>query len=82
MAEICTELGDFHNKKSEYEKALSEYKHGASIYAELKMKLENARSHRMIGEMYMLLAEFEKALKHEEIYLSMYFTYFVFILYV
>ncbi|XP_077297886.1 tonsoku-like protein [Arctopsyche grandis] len=71
LAEICTELGDFYNKKSEYEKALSEYKHGASVYAELKMKLENARSHRMIGEMYMLLAEFEKALKHEEIYLTL-----------
>lgn len=70
VAEICNELGDYYYKKFEYEKALLEYKSSAKVYLELKMKLENAKLHRMIGEVYMFLAEFKKALKHNEIYLG------------
>lgn len=49
---------------------MSEFKDEANKYEELGNKMEKAKSHRMIGEMHMLMGEFTKALQNEMIYLN------------
>ncbi|KAL4713121.1 hypothetical protein ACJJTC_004507 [Scirpophaga incertulas] len=66
LAEACNSLATFYYKHNRYNDALDEYKQEAGICKELGLRLEWATCNRMIGEMYMLLAEFDKALKYEE----------------
>lgn len=63
-------LGDWYHENQQYENALECYKEEASVYDSLGKRIEKAKAHRMIGEMYMLLEKFEEALNHELIYLS------------
>lgn len=49
---------------------MSEFKDEANTNEKLGNKMEKAKSHRMIGEMYMLMGEFTKALQNEMIYLN------------
>ena len=70
IAETSLNLGNFYHENRQYEKALIEYKDEAKAYKNLGKELDEAKSHRMIGEMHMLLGEFEEALNHEKIYLS------------
>ncbi|XP_041987217.1 tonsoku-like protein [Aricia agestis] len=70
LAEACNDLASFYYKNSRYSDALDEYRNEASICKELGLRLEWATCNRMIGEMYMLMAEFDKALKYEERHLS------------
>lgn len=66
MAEACNDLAMFYYKHNRYDDALDEFKNEAEIYKELGLRMEWGTSNRMIGEMYMLQAEFDKALKYEE----------------
>lgn len=70
LAVACHNLGDLYQENQDYENALANYREEATAYEELQMRMEEARAHRMIGEMFMLLENFEKALDHELIYLS------------
>ncbi|XP_022830141.1 tonsoku-like protein [Spodoptera litura] len=70
LAEAYHDLASFYYKHNRYNDALDEYKSEASIYKDLGLRLEWGTSNRMIGEMYMLLAEFDKALKYEERHLA------------
>lgn len=70
LAEAYHDLASFYYKHNRYSDALDEYKSEASIYKDLGLRLEWGTSNRMIGEMYMLLAEFDKALKYEERHLG------------
>lgn len=70
LAEAYNDLASFYYKHNRYSDALDEYKSEASIYKDLGLRLEWGTSNRMIGEMYMLLAEFDKALKYEERHLG------------
>lgn len=70
LALACKNLGDCYHENHQYEKALECYKEEAKVYESLSKRLENSKAHRMIGEMYMLLEQFENALKHELVYLS------------
>ncbi|KAH9638989.1 hypothetical protein HF086_000915 [Spodoptera exigua] len=70
LAEAYNDLASFYYKHNRYSDALDEYKSEASIYKDLGLRLEWGTSNRMIGEMYMLLAEFDKALKYEERHLA------------
>lgn len=72
LAVACNNLGDWYHENQQYEKALECYKEEAKVYETLGKRLEKSRAHRMIGEIYMLLEQFENALKHELIYLSEY----------
>lgn len=63
-------MGGYYNEKGLYELALSEFKDEAETYEKLDKKMDKAKSHRMIGEMYMLIGEFNKALQNEMIYLT------------
>ncbi|XP_028171929.1 LOW QUALITY PROTEIN: tonsoku-like protein [Ostrinia furnacalis] len=70
LAEACNDLATYYYKHNRYSDALDEYKHEASICKELGLRLEWATCNRMIGEMHMLMAEFDKALKYEERHLA------------
>lgn len=70
LAEACNDLATFYYKHNRYDDALEEYKSEASICKELGLRMEWGTCNRMIGEMYMLMAEFDKALKYEERHLS------------
>lgn len=72
LAEACNDLATFYYKHNRYDDALEEYKHEAGICKDLGLRLEWATCNRMIGEMYMLMAEFDKALKYEERHLGNY----------
>ncbi|XP_053685200.1 tonsoku-like protein [Sabethes cyaneus] len=70
LAEVCLRLGELYNDRGEYLKALNEFKLVAKAYNKLKMAMEVGRANRMVGEMFMLLGEYEKALQYETIYLD------------
>ncbi|XP_026742058.1 tonsoku-like protein [Trichoplusia ni] len=70
LAEAYNDLATFYYKHNRYSDALDEYKNEAKICKELGLRMEWGTCNRMIGEMYMLLAEFDKALKYEERHLS------------
>lgn len=69
-AVACQNLGNWYHENQQYENALANYREEAGIYAALSMRMEEARAHRMVGEVFMLLENFESALEHELIYLS------------
>lgn len=70
LAEACNDLATFYYKNNRYNDALDEYKIEASVCKELGLRMEWGTCSRMIGEMYMLMAEFDKALKYEERHLA------------
>ncbi|KAM3960765.1 tonsoku-like protein [Aphomia sociella] len=70
LAEAYNDLATFYYKHNRYSDALDEYKNEAAIIKELGLRMEWGTCNRMIGEMYMLMAEFEKALKYEERHLA------------
>ncbi|KAJ8716272.1 hypothetical protein PYW08_013557 [Mythimna loreyi] len=70
LAEAHNDLASFYYKHNRYSDALEEYKCEAAICKELGLRMEWGTCNRMIGEMYMLLAEFDKALKYEERHLA------------
>lgn len=70
LAVACHNLGSWYQENQEYEDALKNYREEAGIYAALSKRMEEARAHRMVGEVFMLLGDYEKALQHELIYLS------------
>ncbi|XP_068618192.1 tonsoku-like protein [Battus philenor] len=70
LAEVYNELATYYYKHNRYNDALEEYKNEAGVVKELGLRLEWGTCNRMIGEMYMLMAEFDKALKYEERHLA------------
>lgn len=75
LAVAYKNLGDWYHENQQYENALKCYKDEAGVYESLAKRLEKAKAHRMIGEMFMLLENFDDALKHELIYLSEFFNH-------
>ncbi|CAB3259654.1 unnamed protein product [Arctia plantaginis] len=70
LAEAHNDLATFYYKHNRYSDALDEYRSEAAIVKELGLRMEWGTCNRMIGEMYMLMAEFDKALKYEERHLA------------
>ncbi|KPJ12339.1 Tonsoku-like protein [Papilio machaon] len=70
LAEAYNDLATYYYKNNRYCDALAEYKNEASVLKELGLRMDWGTCNRMIGEMYMLLAEFDKALKYEERHLA------------
>lgn len=73
LALACKSLGDYYHESQQYAKALESYQEEAAAFERLGDRLETSKAHRMIGEMFMLLEQFDDALKHELIYLSKFF---------
>lgn len=80
LAIACKNIGDFHHENQQYENALDAYTEEARIYERLGKNMEKARAHRMIGEMYMLLENFNDAIEHEQIYLGKQSKYLIIII--
>jgi tetratricopeptide (TPR) repeat protein len=72
LAESCSSLGNLFNERGEHDKALVEFKSVVRAYKDLNKNIEMATAHRMIGETYSEMVNFELALKHINIYLSKY----------
>lgn len=70
LALACKNLGNWYHENQDYNKALENYREEAEAYQILGKPMEKAIAHRMIGEVYMLLEDFDQALQHERIYLS------------
>lgn len=70
LAQVCRKLGDMYAENQKYHDALDHYREETKAYGNLKMPLDAARANRMMGEMYMLLENFDEALKHGLNYLS------------
>uniref|UniRef100_A0A1A9WG26 Tonsoku-like protein n=1 Tax=Glossina brevipalpis TaxID=37001 RepID=A0A1A9WG26_9MUSC len=70
IAVSCNHLADFYNQQGRYQDAVKEYKLEAEIYGKMGKQLEMGKAQRMIGEMCMLLGEFDKAKDHITIYLK------------
>ncbi|XP_061393447.1 tonsoku-like protein [Musca vetustissima] len=61
LAQTCNHLGDFYNQQGRYQNAVKEYEEEAILYSKMGKQLEMAKAHRMVGEMYMLLSDFDNA---------------------
>lgn len=70
LAEITKTLGDIYFENEEPKKALSEYTEQLSVCEALQDKLNCAIAHRMIGEVYTNLEDYEQALMHQNLYLE------------
>lgn len=73
MAEVTKELGDVYFETGRFEDALQEYKEQLEVCNVLEDKLNIAVAHRMIGEIYANLGTYEEALKHQNLYLGLFF---------
>lgn len=70
LISACTDLADLYLKQDNYDFAIEEYKIIAEVYETQNNQLEFAKANRAIGEAYIGLLDFEKALKYQKIYLS------------
>lgn len=70
LAEVTRSLGDIYYENEELKKALQEYTEQLRICESLKDKLSCAIAHRMIGEVYVSLGNYEQALIHQNLYLQ------------
>ncbi|XP_073840267.1 tonsoku-like protein [Musca autumnalis] len=70
LAQTCNHLGDFYNQQGRYQHAVKEYEEEAILYSKLGKQLEMAKAHRMVGEMYMLLSDFDNAKSQINTYLK------------
>lgn len=70
LAEITNILGDMYFENERPEEALQEYMEQLKICEELRDKLSCAIAHRMIGEVYASLGDYELALVHQNLHLE------------
>ncbi|CRK96563.1 CLUMA_CG009876, isoform A [Clunio marinus] len=68
VAEMCHKLGDHYINESKFMDALKEFRQESIIWQSLDKKMEYGRANRMIGEVYMLLEQFDDALKFVNLY--------------
>ncbi|XP_071638885.1 tonsoku-like protein [Temnothorax longispinosus] len=70
LAEITNTLGDMYFENERPEEALLEYTEQLRVCEELRDKLRCAIAHRMIGEVYASLGDYEQALIHQNLHLE------------
>lgn len=70
LAEITNTLGDMYFENERPEDALREYTEQLKICEELRDRLRCAIAHRMIGEVYASLGNYELALVHQNLHLE------------
>lgn len=71
LADVQKKLGDLYYDKKQYEDALKAYKGQLQACECLNDKLNCAIAHRMIGEVYADIGNFNDALNHQNLYLGM-----------
>lgn len=67
---MSRKLATHYNGEGSYEQAFDEFREEKEAYVQLGEPMDAARAERMMGEMQMMLGEYEKALKHEKKYLG------------
>ncbi|KAG5308555.1 TONSL protein, partial [Pseudoatta argentina] len=70
LAEITNTLGDMYFENNRLKEALQEYSEQLIVCEQLQDKLSCAIAHRMIGEIYANLEDYEQALKHQNLHLE------------
>ncbi|KAG7198893.1 hypothetical protein KM043_015715 [Ampulex compressa] len=70
LAEDIKELGDAYFEAGQLENALQEYLEQLEVCEKLQDKLNVAVAHRMIGEVYANLGDYEQALLHQNLHLE------------
>ncbi|KAK5642065.1 hypothetical protein RI129_008232 [Pyrocoelia pectoralis] len=70
LASTCIDLGRLYDQEERYEDAITEYVIVADIYKGMGKLLDYARVCRVIGEAFINLHEYEKALEYQEVYLE------------
>ncbi|KAL6261180.1 hypothetical protein P5V15_008704 [Pogonomyrmex californicus] len=70
LAEITETLAGMYFENERLKEALREYKEQLNVCEELQDKLRCAIAHRMIGEVYAKLGDYEQALMHQNLYLE------------
>ncbi|KAB0796114.1 hypothetical protein PPYR_10175 [Photinus pyralis] len=70
LASICIDLGEFYDQEERYEDAIAEFQIVADIYKEMGKLLDYGRVCRGIGEAYINLQDYEKALEYQQTYLG------------
>lgn len=70
LAEITKTLGDMYFANEQPEKALREYTKQLTVCQELEDELRCAIAHRMIGEVYASLGDYDQALTHQNLHLK------------
>lgn len=70
LISTCIDLAEYYFKNDNFESCIAEYKILAERYKELHNYIDYARANRRIGEAYMQIKEYNKALMYQEIYLQ------------
>lgn len=70
LISICTDLSELYIKSGQYEQAIEEYKRLADIYKSERNQIEYAKANRAIGEAYLGLNNYKKALEHQKLHLG------------
>ncbi|OXU24659.1 hypothetical protein TSAR_000170 [Trichomalopsis sarcophagae] len=70
LADVQKKLGDLYYDRKQYEDALKAYKGQLQACECLNDKLNCAIAHRMIGEVYADIGNFNEALNHQSLYLE------------
>ncbi|KAJ8925110.1 hypothetical protein NQ315_001291 [Exocentrus adspersus] len=70
LQSVCADLAELYVKEGHYHSAIKEYEALADVYKEEGKPLDYARANRCIGEAYMGLQNFEKALEYQKLYLN------------
>lgn len=70
LATICIDLGDYYMRTGHYNAAIEEFITVADIYKQSGKIVDYGSANRMIGEAYMQIREFDKALEYQKIHLS------------
>ncbi|XP_011172842.2 tonsoku-like protein [Solenopsis invicta] len=70
LAEITNTLGDMYFENNRPKEALQEYTEQLRVCEKLQDKLSCAIAHRMIGEVYASMEDYEQALMHQNLHLE------------
>lgn len=74
LATTCIDLAELYMHQGDYALAVKEYTCVAEAYKSLGMEMDYGRAKRMIGEAYMQLRQFDRALINQKIHLGMFST--------
>ncbi|XP_072384956.1 tonsoku-like protein [Diabrotica undecimpunctata] len=70
LVSTCADLSDVYMKSGRFQQAIEEYETLAEIYKLEHNQIEYGKANRGIGEAYLGLHNFKKALEHQKIYLN------------
>lgn len=74
LAEACLGLAEVYMRQGDYALAVNEFTCVDKAYKSLGKKMASGKANRMIGEAYVQLRQFDKALIHQKIHLGMFLT--------